>query len=100
MHSAILLAGENERLTAENGRQKRKRAQKRSYIARGGIYTAAEALELANNQLREQAEAIQAEGSQPRQRAPPRCSWCGSLEHKIIKCPSYQAHQLAINENH
>ena len=100
MHSAILLASENERLAAENGRQKRKRAQKRSYVARGGIYTAAEALNLANNQQRELAEAIQAEGSQQRQRAPLRCSWCSSLEHKITRCPGYQAHQLAINENH
>jgi len=40
--SAILLAGENERLYIENHRQKRKRANKRTYIARGGVLLGAE----------------------------------------------------------
>ncbi len=102
MHSAVLLASENERLAAENARQKRKRAQKRSYVARGGIFTVAEARQLINTQQEELAEAAwvdATESRQPKQRAPPRCSWCNSLEHKIPRCPEYQAHQLAVNES-
>jgi hypothetical protein len=37
MLSAVLLASENERLRIENQRQKRKRAKRRTYIARGGV---------------------------------------------------------------
>ena len=35
--SAVLLASENEKLHIENQRQKRKRAKKRTYIAKGGV---------------------------------------------------------------
>ena len=35
--SAVLLASENEKLCLENQRQKRKRAKKCMYIARGGV---------------------------------------------------------------
>jgi hypothetical protein len=41
MSSAVLLASENEKLRMENQRQKRKRAQKRTYIARGGVLSGA-----------------------------------------------------------
>ena len=47
MHSAALLAEENSRLRAENARQKRKQKVRRSYVARGGILTAQEGLQLA-----------------------------------------------------
>ena len=40
--SAVLLTSENEKLQMENQRQKRKRAQKRTYIARGGVLSGAE----------------------------------------------------------
>jgi hypothetical protein len=39
MNSAALLAEENRQLWAENERQKKKRAKKRSYIAIGGVLT-------------------------------------------------------------
>ena len=42
MLSAILLASKNKRLYIENQRQKRKRAKRRTYIARGGILLGAE----------------------------------------------------------
>ena len=42
MLSAILLAVENKRLYIENHCQKRKRAKKRTYIARGGVLLGAE----------------------------------------------------------
>lgn len=37
MSSAVLLASENEKLRAENHRQKRKRAVKRTYVGKGGV---------------------------------------------------------------
>jgi hypothetical protein len=39
MHSAVLLADENKRLRAANERQTKKRAVRRSYIAKGGVLT-------------------------------------------------------------
>jgi hypothetical protein len=43
IHSAIILASQNERLTAENHYQTKKRAKARTYIAKGGILTGAKA---------------------------------------------------------
>ena len=45
--SAVLLTSENKRLYMENQRQKRKRAQRRTYIARGGVLSGAEGLSRA-----------------------------------------------------
>ena len=42
MSSAVLLASENENLYMENQRQKRKKAQRRTCIAKGGILSGAE----------------------------------------------------------
>ena len=39
MNSAVLLAEENRQLHIENQRQKKKRAERRSYIATGGVLT-------------------------------------------------------------
>jgi hypothetical protein len=49
MNSVVLLIGENENLRTENQRQKRKRVQKRSFIAKGGILIGAEAQVLIDN---------------------------------------------------
>ena len=42
MLSAVLLVSENKKLYMENQRQKRKKAKKRTYIARGGVISGAE----------------------------------------------------------
>jgi hypothetical protein len=39
INSAVLLIEENRQLQAENQRQKKKRAKRRSYIAIGGVLT-------------------------------------------------------------
>ncbi len=90
MHRVALLADQAEKLLDENHRQKRKRAQKRSYIARGGVITGAEAVSLMEDDENRLAEAIEARSNRGRQRAPPRCSLCGSLEHKAPACPRNQ----------
>ena len=47
MSSAVLLASKNKKLYMENQRQKRKRATRRTYIARGGVLSGAEGLSRA-----------------------------------------------------
>lgn len=92
MHSAVILASENEKLRAENARQKKKKAQKRTYIARGGILTVADGLGLIEQRETGQIELeeeMQLFTSAPYQRAPPRCSLCNSLEHNARTCPRH-----------
>ena len=90
MHSAVLLASQNELLTAENHRQKRKRAKGRTYVAKGGVLTGAEAQGLIDKVDNRQGEAEIGNPVEARQRALPRCSLCSSLEHKAPKCPGLQ----------
>jgi hypothetical protein len=47
MNSAVLLAEENRQLRAKDERQKKKRAKRRSYIAKGGVLTIQEGLDLS-----------------------------------------------------
>jgi hypothetical protein len=86
MHSAVILASQNEQLLAENQRQKRERAKNRTYVFTRSIHTGAEGQEKINSQ--QQAEL--GNTSEARQRAPPRCSLCRSLEHKAPTCPGFQ----------
>ena len=90
MHNAVLLAGQNEKLEAENKRQKRKRSQRRLYLARGGVLTGVRAQQLIlieeNQTVRTNIEV----SGQERQRAPPRCSMCFSLDHNARRCSDNQ----------
>ena len=45
IYSATILAKENQQLRAENKRQKKKKAKRRSYIATGGVLTGQEGVE-------------------------------------------------------
>jgi hypothetical protein len=90
MHSAVLLAHENERLQQENKYQKKKREKKRSYIAKGGILTVAEAQGLIDIEQNVHNNGAENEAPQVRQRAPPRCSICAALEHNARACPRRQ----------
>jgi 23S rRNA-/tRNA-specific pseudouridylate synthase len=91
MHSGVMLASENKQLVSENKRQKRKQGVKRAYLAKGGILTGVEAQILVDNHNNSQQEATQGEQGVVRQRAPPKCSLCDSLEHKAPKCSRRQA---------
>ena len=87
--SAVLLASENKKLRIENQRQKRKRAQPRTYIARGGVLSGAEGLSRA--QAAEAMHEAPAEAAAERpQRAPRKCSICASTEHNARTCPRRQ----------
>ena len=84
--SAVLLASENEKLRIENRRQKKKKAQRRTYIARGGVLSGAEGASRAQVAQDGAAEAV---AEQP-QRAMRKCSMCKSTEHNACKCPRRQ----------
>jgi hypothetical protein len=87
MHSAVLLADENKRLRAVNERQTKKRAVRRSYIAKGGALTVQEGLNrsaIVNIELTGQSTGGVKE---QRMRAPRTCSMCKSLEHTARTWP-------------
>jgi hypothetical protein len=87
MHNAVLLTEENRQLRAENERQKKKRAKRRSYIATGGVLTVQEGLnqsQIVDTGLTEEVtDSLEA----PRIRAPRTCRMCKSLEHTARTCP-------------
>ena len=88
MHNAAILVEENRQLRAENARQKKKRAIRRSYIQLGGVLTVQQGIELvesAENLLREEEGQL---CTQPQPRALPRCSICRAIEHNARTCPN------------
>jgi hypothetical protein len=87
MHNAAILKAQNKQLIEENKRQKLKRAKKRSYIAKGGVLSGAQAQMLIDRADNGTAEAEPNRVEEARSRAPPRCSVCYSFEHKANKCP-------------
>jgi hypothetical protein len=90
MHSAVLLVDQNEKLQAENKRQKRKREQKRTFLTKGGVLSGAEAQALIENGESSRTEVVEAEPSGVRRRAPSKCSLCSSLEHNARTCAKRQ----------
>jgi len=91
MLSAVLLASENKKLQIENQRQKRKRAKKRTYIARGGVLLGAEGASRAQAVQKGAAEGAAEAAAERPQRAMRKCSICKSTEHTVHICPGRQA---------
>ena len=90
MLSAVLLTSENEKLRMENQRQKRKRAKKCTYIARGGVLLGAEGASRAQAAQGGAAEwGAEAVAERP-QRALRKYSICKSTEHNARTCPGRQ----------
>ena len=90
MLSAVLLASENEKLCMENQRQKRKRAKKRTYIAKGGVLSGAEGASRAQAAQGGAAEGGAEAAAERPQRALRKCSICKSTEHNARTCPGRQ----------
>jgi hypothetical protein len=96
VHKRAILLVENETLRAENQRQKRKRAQRRQTVARGGTLSIQSGQDiLVDNEVQAQieGEVRAARITQPvdqqdgrRERAPPRCSKCRSFQHTARSC--------------
>jgi len=91
MLSAVLLASENEKLRIENQRQKKKRVEKRTYIARGGVLSGAEGASRAQAAQEGVVEGAAEAATERPQRAPRKCSICYSIEHTARTCPRRQA---------
>ena len=90
MNSAVLLAEENRQLRAENERQKKKRAKRRSYIAIGGVLTVQEGLDLSQIANTELEGGVAMQEATVKTRAPRTCSLCRSLSHTARTCPTKQ----------
>ena len=86
MSSAVLLASENKKLRVENQRQKRKKAQRRTYIARGGVLSGAEGASRAQAAQTRHEEATAEAAAERPQRALRKCSICKSTEHTARTC--------------
>ena len=89
MQGAILLAKENNELRAANEKQKQKRTKSQKHIPAEEGLSVQEASQLITA-LVEADEAppspprrSPSPGLQPRTRAPPKCSGCGEIGHKI-----------------
>jgi hypothetical protein len=89
--SAVLLASECKKLRVENQRQKRKRAKRRTYIARGGVLSGAEGLSRAQAAQEGAAEGAAEAAAKRPQQAVRKCSICKSTEHNARTCPRRQA---------
>jgi hypothetical protein len=90
MQSAVLLAEEVRQLRHEAKRQKRKKAKKRTFIAKGGVLTIQEGRDLSQNATREVEGRVLYQEVAVRTRALPKCSICKSLEHNARTCPIRQ----------
>ena len=91
MSKVSLLASEVEKLQAENQRQKKKRAKKRTYIAKGGVLLGAEGASRAQAAREGVVERAAEAAAERPQRAPRKCSMCESTEHTARTCPRRQA---------
>ena len=90
MNSAVLLAEENRQLQAENERQEKKRAKRRSYIAKGGVLTVQEGLDLSQKVNTGPESEVANQEATAQTRAPRTCSLCRSQSHTARTCPTKQ----------
>ena len=96
MHNAAILAQENASLRRANEKKRQKRTRSNQRIAHEGGLTIAEGLQLAQQpeQPEEETQIVSHEAGEsanqadaPRKRAPPRCSGCWEVGHRINRCP-------------
>ena len=87
IYSAVLLADENKKLRAANERQKKKRAVRRSYIAKGGVLTVQEGLDRSVTTNSEPTGQSTGRVEEPQIRAPRMYSVYRSFEHTARTCP-------------
>ena len=87
MHNAALLAEENKQLRTANERQKKKRAVRRSYVAKGGVLTVQEGLSQLQTADTVVADEVYDPSNGLQTRAPRTCSMCKSLAHTAPRCP-------------
>ena len=95
MHNAAILAQENASLRRANEKKRQKRTYINRRIGHEGSLTIGHGLQLAQQpeQPVEDSQVVSHEAGEsatqadlPRQRAPPRCSGCWEIGHKINRC--------------
>jgi hypothetical protein len=95
MHNAALLAQENANLRAANEKLRQKRGRSTKQMAHDGGLSVEEGIQLVqqlNQPPNDDGVGSHAQGDlaiqqdQPRKRAPPTCSGCGQVGHKINQC--------------
>jgi hypothetical protein len=86
MQSAALLAAENRELRAANEKQKRKRERRRTYIGQKDALTVEEEINRVRDTNEEERGGVEVSEEQPRKRAAPRCSVCGTTGHTARTC--------------
>ncbi len=91
MHNADLLTSQNDRLFTENHCQKRKWAQRHSYIAREGILTDNKAQSLIEISESSYTAAVEEAASGVQQCASLKCSVCSLLTHNAHRCSERQS---------
>ena len=74
-------------MRAENKRQKKKKAKRKSYIAQGGVLTVQEGLNRLQGADLEPIEGLIDQLTQPKTRAPRMYSVYKSLKHTARTCP-------------
>jgi hypothetical protein len=86
MQSAALLAAENRELRAANEKQKRKRKRRRTYIGQEDALTIEEGMNRVRRTNEGERGGVEVSEEQPRKRAAPRCSICGTVGHTARTC--------------
>ena len=95
MYNTALLAQDNANLRVANEKKRQKRTKSTRHIAYEGGLSIEEGLQLVHQPIQpveadelvsyEQGD-LPAQQDQPRKRAPPTCSGCGGIGHKINQC--------------
>jgi hypothetical protein len=95
MHHAALLAQDNANLRAANEKKRQKRGRSTRQMAHDGGLSVEEGIQLVH-QLDQPADGdgvvshaqgdLAIQQDQPCKRAPPTCSGCGQVGHKINQC--------------
>jgi hypothetical protein len=86
MQSAALLAAKNRELRAVNKKQKRKRKRYYIYIGQKDALIIKKEINRVRRTNKEKREVIKISKNQPRKRAAPRCSVCGTIGHTARTC--------------
>jgi hypothetical protein len=88
MNTNLLLQQEIKVLRAENERKMKKKARKRASLGNDLFISVREGRDRIQQLKTEVEEQAKEQASRPRQRAPARCSGCGTVGHTIRSCPS------------
>jgi hypothetical protein len=94
LHNSALLAKENDNLRTANKKKRQKRTRSKRQIAHGGL-SIEEGLQLAqqpiqpveaNKEVSHREVDLPNQPVRPARRAPPTCSGCGQIGHRITSC--------------